>query len=119
MQTNSQPPEPTDLRYFDENRSRFPPEQLLPYAGQHVAWSPDGSRILASGKDMDEVEKNMDHSADLTHDMVFHRLLADLHEKGVDVSEPTDPMHDADFIRALIATYTIAPTRDWLTPTAA
>jgi hypothetical protein len=69
--------------------------------------------------DMDEVEKNMDHSADLTHDMVFHRLLADLHGKGVDVSEPTDPMHDTDFIRALIATYTIAPTRDWLTPTAA
>jgi Family of unknown function (DUF5678) len=59
MQTNSQPPEPPDLRYFDENRSRFPPEQLLPYAGQHVAWSPDGSRILASGEDMDEVEKKL------------------------------------------------------------
>ena len=28
-------------------------------------------------------------------------------------------VHDADFIRALIATYTIAPTTDWLTPSAA
>jgi hypothetical protein len=28
-------------------------------------------------------------------------------------------MHDSDFIRALIAIDTIAPTTDWLTPTAA
>ena len=69
--------------------------------------------------DMDEVEKNMDHSSDLTHDVVFERLLADLRGKGVDVAEPSDPMHDVDFIRALIATYTIAPSTDWLTPTAA
>ena len=70
-------------------------------------------------RDMDEVEKNMDHSADLTHDVVFERLLADMRAKGVDVAEPTDPLHDTDFIRALIATYTIAPTTDWLTESAA
>lgn len=69
--------------------------------------------------DMDEVEKNMDHSADLTHDVVFDRLLADMRAQGVDVAEPTDPLHDTDFIRALIATYTIAPTTDWLSPAAA
>ena len=64
--------------------------------------------------DMDEVEKDMDHSDDLTHDVVFERLLADLRAKGVDVAEPSDPLHDTDFIRALIATYTIAPTTDWV-----
>jgi hypothetical protein len=69
--------------------------------------------------DMDEAKLNMDHSSDLTHDVVFERLLADMRSKGVDVAEPSDPMHDTDFIRALIATYTIAPTTDWLTPTAA
>jgi hypothetical protein len=69
--------------------------------------------------DMGEVEQNMDHSADLTHDVVFDRLLADLRARGVDVAEPSDPLHDTDFIRALIATYTIAPTTDWLTPSAA
>ena len=63
--------------------------------------------------DMDEVEKNMDHSDDLTHDVVFERLLADLRARGVDVAEPSDPMHDPTFIRALIATYSIAPTTDW------
>ena len=69
--------------------------------------------------DMDEVKKNMDHSDDLTHDIVFERLLADMRSKGVAVAEPSDPLHDSDFIRALIATYTIAPTTDWIAPTAA
>jgi hypothetical protein len=68
---------------------------------------------------MDEVKKNMDHSDDLTHDIVFERLLADMRSKGVAVAEPSDPLHDSDFIRALIATYTIAPTTDWLTSSAA
>jgi len=42
-----------------------------------------------------------------------------MRSKGVAVADPTDPLHDSDFIRALIATYTIAPTTDWLAPTAA
>ena len=69
--------------------------------------------------DMDEVRKNMDHSDDLTHDVVFERLLADLRSKGVDVAEPSDPLNDSDFIRALIATYDIKPTTDWLAQHAA
>jgi hypothetical protein len=64
--------------------------------------------------DMDELEKSMDHSDDLTHDVVFDRLLADMRARGVDVAEPSDPLHDTEFVRALIATYTIAPTTDWL-----
>jgi hypothetical protein len=63
--------------------------------------------------DMDEVKKNMDHSDDLTHDVVFDRLLVDMRRRGVDVAEPTDPLHDQAFIRALIATYSVAPTTDW------
>ncbi|GCD95948.1 hypothetical protein [Embleya hyalina] len=66
--------------------------------------------------DRDELAKNMDHTDDLTHDIVFERLLADLRARGVEVAEPSDPMNDKDFIRALIATYTIAPTTDWATP---
>lgn len=44
-----------DIRFYSQNRSRVPPEQMRPYAGQHVAWSPDGTRILAHGADLDEV----------------------------------------------------------------
>jgi len=88
------------------------------------SYRPEEMRLLVHWNaevytDMEEVEKNMDHSADLTHDVVFDRLLADLRARGVDVAEPSDPLHDSEFIRALIATYTIAPTTDWLTPSAA
>ena len=69
--------------------------------------------------DLDEVKKSMDHTDDLTHDMAFERLLADMRSKGVKVAEPSDPMHDDDFIRALIATYTIAPRTDWIATPAA
>jgi len=64
--------------------------------------------------DMDEVKKSLDHSDDLTHDIVFERLLADMRSKGVDVAEPSDPLHDSEFIKALITTYSIAPTTDWI-----
>jgi len=68
--------------------------------------------------DRDEVRKNLDHSDDLTHEVVFERLLADMTARGVKVSEPSDPLHDQEFIRALTATYSIAPTTDWATSAA-
>jgi hypothetical protein len=46
-----------DGRRFNENRNRFPAEDLRRYAGLCVAWSRDGMRILASGSDMDAAEK--------------------------------------------------------------
>ena len=68
--------------------------------------------------DRDEIKKNMDHSDDLTHEEVFERLLADMRARGVKVAEPSDPLHDQEFIRALSATYSIAPTTDWATSAA-
>ena len=69
--------------------------------------------------DMDDVKRSMDNSDDLTHEQACARLLADMRSKGVEVDEPSDPMHDEAFIRALISTYTIAPTTDWAKATAA
>jgi len=86
---------------------RYRPEQMRIL----VHWSAEATWM--------EAKKVMDHSDDLTHAVVFERLLADLRSKGVDVAEPSDPMHDSDFIRALIATYRIAPTTDWITPNVA
>jgi hypothetical protein len=36
---------------FAENRSRFPPEELLKYNHRYVAWYPDGSGIHDSDPD--------------------------------------------------------------------
>jgi hypothetical protein len=40
-------PDPNHMR----NRQDFPVEELWKYAGQHVAWSWDGTHILASAPD--------------------------------------------------------------------
>ena len=81
-------------------------------------YRPDEMRLLVHWSaevysDREEVEKNLDHSDDLTFDVVFDRLLTDMRSKGVEVTDPSDPLHDQDFIRALISTYSIAPTTDW------
>jgi hypothetical protein len=44
-------PDEIDLALFEENRTKFPPEDLLCYAGQYIAWSPDGTRVVASAPD--------------------------------------------------------------------
>jgi len=45
--------------HFHTNRCNFPPEELLKYAGQQVAWSWDGTRILASAPDDTELWRKL------------------------------------------------------------
>jgi hypothetical protein len=47
-----------DAQYF-ENRRNCPPQELEKYAGEYVAWSWDGSQILASGASMEQVEQQL------------------------------------------------------------
>jgi hypothetical protein len=87
-------------------------------------YRPDQMRLLVHWsaevyEDLAEVQKVMDHSDDLTLDEVVGRLLADMRAKGTKVAEPNDPLHDSDFVRALIATYSIKPATDWLQAPAA
>ena len=42
-----------DGNLFNVNRNKFTYEQLIPYAGQHVAWSTDGTRIVAHHDDFE------------------------------------------------------------------
>ncbi len=44
---------------FNDNVNNFPVHELAKYAGLRVAWSLDGKRILASGKDDEEVDENL------------------------------------------------------------
>jgi hypothetical protein len=43
-----------DWKTFYKNRSEMPVEKMAPYAGQWVAWSPDGSDIVAGSSKSDE-----------------------------------------------------------------
>lgn len=40
-----------DINEFRRNQSLFPREELEKYNGQYVAWSPDGTRIVAADPD--------------------------------------------------------------------
>jgi hypothetical protein len=81
--------------------------------------SPEEMRLLVHWSaevytDFAEMKTVMDHTDDLTLDVVVDRLLADMRAKGTPVAEPSDPLHDTEFVRAAIATYSVAPTTDWL-----
>ncbi len=83
-------------------------------------YQPDDMRLLVHWNaevyaDLAEAKKVMDHTDDLSIDEAIGRLVQDMRARGTVVAQPSDPLHDKDFMRALMATYTIAPTTDWLT----
>ena len=49
-----------NMQDFLKNRATFPPGRMRKYAGKYVAWSPNGTRIVASDDDelrLDEILK--------------------------------------------------------------
>jgi hypothetical protein len=46
---------------YEENRSKFPLRELQKYAGQWVAFSSDGSRVLAHAETISDLEKRLIH----------------------------------------------------------
>ena len=61
MADNKDPGWP-DFATFHENNSKVPPEVFLAHAGQYVAWSLDGSRILASGPDRETLDRRLEEA---------------------------------------------------------
>jgi len=45
-----------EINEFRRNQSRFPRQELQKYNGQYVAWSADGTRILAADADPAQVD---------------------------------------------------------------
>lgn len=48
-----------DIVTFNRNRDAFAEEQLQPYWGRHVAWSLDGTRIVADAATSQELYERM------------------------------------------------------------
>jgi Family of unknown function (DUF5678) len=74
MNTSGERLEPPDLSHYEENRSKFPLDELAKYWGKHVAFSPDGTRIVASGDSIDEVLDQLEaagiHFSQVVHSYV-------------------------------------------------
>lgn len=80
MNANGERLEPPDLSHYEENRRQFPLEELAKYWGKHVAFSPDGTRIVASGDSFDEVIDQL-QAAGIHFSQVVHSYI-----DGPDVS---------------------------------
>ena len=74
MNANGERLEPPDLRHYEENRRKFPLEELAKYWGKHVAFSPDGTRIVASGDSLDEVVETLS-AAGIHFSQVVHAYI--------------------------------------------
>ncbi|MBY0229058.1 MAG: hypothetical protein K2W96_07255 [Gemmataceae bacterium] len=48
MKTETNNHREVDLGLHNQNRAHFPPERLVPYAGQQIAFNWDGTEIIAS-----------------------------------------------------------------------
>ena len=59
MSTNGKPAPDINGWQFNINVNNFPLDELAKYAGKYVAWSLDGTRILADGDDPDEVDQKL------------------------------------------------------------
>lgn len=74
MNTNTQTIETLDVQLFNRNSGQFTREQLAPYRGQNIAWSFDGTRIVASGQSQEEVDQKLAdlgiHFSQVVHDYV-------------------------------------------------
>ena len=55
--------------------------------------------------DFDELKKNMDGTDDLTIEQAIDTLVKDVNAKGLKLTVPAEPLHDAEFIRTLNAAY--------------
>ncbi len=49
-----------DRWLYAQNRAKFKPEDLAPYGGQWVAWSLDGSRVVAHHANLEQLEREIE-----------------------------------------------------------
>jgi hypothetical protein len=63
-----------DMQIFLKNRHKFPADELEKYAGRYVAWSPDGTRIIASDEDFARVAAAVDASGYDSREIVMEPI---------------------------------------------
>jgi hypothetical protein len=71
---------PADIPWLDatffENQRKLPVDELRRYAGQHIAWSWDGTRILAGDPDRRALDEKL-RAAGIDPGRVVHDYVED------------------------------------------
>jgi hypothetical protein len=62
-------------------------------------------------EDLEEMKKVMDHTDDLTIERIVDMFIRDMRERGIQCSEPGDPLHDQAFIAQLTSVYDVGTPR--------
>jgi len=60
MSENGKEPPWIDGRVFTDNVNNFPTAELWKHIGEHIAWSLDGTQILAGDRDPSELIRKLD-----------------------------------------------------------
>jgi hypothetical protein len=60
------------MQEFLKNRSQFPPEQLEPYAGKYISWSPDGRTIILMREHVMRTRESEKRTSEIA---IFGRLI--------------------------------------------
>lgn len=68
-----------DHDVYNKNRSRYGHDELRPYAGEWLAWSLDGSTILAHHRDLTELDRQL-HAAGIDPGRVVMECMPDPEE---------------------------------------
>jgi hypothetical protein len=71
---------PFNAALFIENRNKVPAEVWFGHAGRYVAWNLEGTRIVARGADLDELEANL-ATAGIKDDAVVQSYVPGLGEE--------------------------------------
>jgi hypothetical protein len=77
MNTNGKPAAAFGVNQYTINRNNYPTEELRKYAGQWVAFSRDGTKILASHPDPMGVTKLIDDAGISRGAVIFEPIYAD------------------------------------------
>jgi len=66
-------PDPV-LQAYAQKRAKYPPEELLGYAGQWIAWSPNATRIVACAQDRRELRRLVREAGEDPQQCVVERI---------------------------------------------
>jgi len=82
-----------DMNQFRENQSHFPRAELEKYNGQYVAWSEDGTRILAADVDPIRVDALLQAAGFDAAEILVTRVAVPEEVSWSGWSVPEDPVH--------------------------